>query len=187
VFAGADGPGVFYRTYEDSSVAYAAGVGRLHDCIYSGLDELVAANNCNLNSRDDVGTVHHSSIDPVFPVLAYGLYFGIGKPVDVGLKKSFFDIVEAGFPDNGFNFLHGLFVFVNKKRPALIGPVFVCCMQSDYVIQLSCRSKGIASGTWFWFWFWFWPNWTAIILADPLDIVCLRLHGKDTDKFLFAK
>ena len=101
-----DGPGVVNRADEYAPVPHLTGTRRLHDGVYCGLHELVAAHYRDFDTGDDVRAVHHAAVDAVLPVLADGLYFRIGKPVDVGGKKCGLDLLKVGFPDNCFDFFH---------------------------------------------------------------------------------
>ena len=108
MFSCPDGVSVIYRTHEYSSISDLACAGSIHDGLDGRLYELVTANDGDLDARDDVGTVHHSTVHPVLPVLADSLDLGIREPVDVCLEQGFFHILEFRFSDDCFDFLHFL-------------------------------------------------------------------------------
>ena len=103
---GPDGPGVIDRAHEDAPVAHLARTGGGHDGLDGRFDELFPADDGDLDPGNNVGGIHHTAIDAVLPVLADGLDFRIGEPVDVGVEERLLDILEVRLAHDGFDFFH---------------------------------------------------------------------------------
>jgi len=105
-FAGTDAVRFLDVGNEDLAITGVARTGRLHDGLNGFVQVDVSHYDGQHTPLDVAGLKNLSSDHLVFGGFAQAGNVPVGKPIDAGLIKGFFDIFKLGFSDNGFNFLH---------------------------------------------------------------------------------
>lgn len=139
MLAGANGIAVGHGRDEYTSVAYLARVGMLEQYFNSGLYEAIATDDGDVYTLDDVGRVLHTAVNPLLTLLAYAVYVGILKPVDVCCHQRFFDLIKLGLSDDCFNLLHNTILFNGRYLTFVFNfnPIeIVFCQKNDAKLQI---------------------------------------------------
>ena len=108
MFACTDAPCVDHVAYKDAAIAHFARMGCIDDDFYRRLHKLVAANNGQCHTLDDIRRILDATIDAFLSALTDAVYVVILKPINVRRKQGFLDFLELGLPDDRFNLLHTL-------------------------------------------------------------------------------
>ena len=108
VLSSADAPRVDYVADKDATVADFARMGSIDDDFYRRLHKLVAANNGQRHTLDDIRRILDATLDAFLSALTDAVYVVILKPINVRRKQGFLDFLELGLPDDCFNLLHTL-------------------------------------------------------------------------------
>ena len=108
MFACTDAPCVDHVAYKDAAVANFARVSSIDDDFYRRLHKLVAANNGQRHTLDDIRRILDATIDAFLSALTDTMHVVILKPINVRRKQGFLDFLKLGLPDDCFNLLHTL-------------------------------------------------------------------------------
>ena len=86
MFARTDAPSVNYVTYKDAAIANFARVSSIYDDFYCRFHKLVATNNGQCHTLDDICRILYATIDAFLSALTDAVYVVILKPINVRRK-----------------------------------------------------------------------------------------------------